>query len=197
FVFNSLCLSVSDAAFRIVPNRLQAFQYESVSFHCEGLDGSTQWRGIRNTVGFISACSEGTPVLSCTIHRAYPSDSGEYWCETEGGERSNSANITITAGSVILESPVLPVKEGNNVTLSCRKKITVSNLTADFYKDGLLMGSSSTGEMIIHSVSKSDEGLYKCKISGAGESAESWLAVRGETLHCLSSNSSIKSRTAT
>uniref|UniRef100_A0A8C4DXI1 Ig-like domain-containing protein n=1 Tax=Dicentrarchus labrax TaxID=13489 RepID=A0A8C4DXI1_DICLA len=185
FVFNSLCLSVSDAAFRIVPNRLQAFQYESVSFHCEGLDGSTQWRGIRNTVGFISACSEGTPVLSCTIHRAYPSDSGEYWCETEGGERSNSANITITGGSVILESPVLSVRKGYNVTLSCRNKTTSSNLTAGFYKDGLLMGSSSTGEMIIHSVSKSDEGLYKCKISGAGESAESWLAVRGETLQCL------------
>ncbi|XP_044040293.1 low affinity immunoglobulin gamma Fc region receptor II-like [Siniperca chuatsi] len=166
-----------DAAFRIVPNRLQVFEYESVSFHCEGLDGSTQLRGIRSTEEFITSCDERMPVLSCTIQRAYPADSGEYWCETKGGERSNSANITVTAGSVILESPVLPVKEGNNVTLRCRNKMTSSHLTADFYKDGLLMGNSSTGEMTVHGVSKSDEGLYKCNISDVGESPESWLAV--------------------
>ncbi|XP_042257395.1 uncharacterized protein LOC121889477 isoform X2 [Thunnus maccoyii] len=55
-----------------------------------------------------------------------------------------------------------------------------SNLTAEFYRDGLHIGSSSTGHMTIHSVSKSDEGLYKCYISGAGESPDSWLAVRDE-----------------
>ncbi|KAL7374844.1 hypothetical protein ABVT39_007925 [Epinephelus coioides] len=168
----------SDAAFRIVPTRLQLFEFEPVSFHCEGLDGSTQLRGVRNTVQFISACDERVPVLFCTIKRAYLADSGEYWCETEGGERSNSVNISVTAGSVILESPVLPVEEGKNVTLTCRNKTTSSNLTAGFYKDGVLIRSSSTGEMTIHSVSKSDEGLYKCHISGAGESPESWMAVR-------------------
>ncbi|XP_042368689.1 low affinity immunoglobulin gamma Fc region receptor II-like [Plectropomus leopardus] len=168
----------SDAAFRIVPTRLQLLEFESVSFHCEGLDGSTQLRGIRNIVQFISACDEGKPVLSCRIKRAYQADSGKYWCETEGGERSSSVNISVTAGSVILESPVLPVKEGNNVTLSCRNKRTSSNVTADFYKDGLFIRSSPAGEMTIRSVSKSDEGLYKCSISGSGESAESWLAVR-------------------
>ncbi|MED6285548.1 hypothetical protein CHARACLAT_030363 [Characodon lateralis] len=31
--------------------------------------------------------------------------------------------------------------------------------------------------MTLSKVSKSDEGLYKCSISGAGESPESWLAV--------------------
>uniref|UniRef100_A0A8P4KF65 Ig-like domain-containing protein n=1 Tax=Dicentrarchus labrax TaxID=13489 RepID=A0A8P4KF65_DICLA len=166
--------------FRIVPTRLQLFEYESVQFTCEGFNVPAGWK-VRNFKEFVPKCSNGTltSTVKCTIDYAFTSDSGEYWCEGGGGERSNTVNITVTAGSVILESPVLPVKEGNNVTLSCRKKITVSNLTADFYKDGLLMGSSSTGEMIIHSVSKSDEGLYKCKISGAGESAESWLAVRG------------------
>ncbi len=79
---------------------------------------------------------------------------------------------------------MVPVMEGNKVTLSCRNKTTSPHLPADFYKDGLLMGSSSTGEMTIHSVSKSDEGLYKCNISDVGESPESWLAVRG-ILHCL------------
>ena len=90
-----------------------------------------------------------------------------------------------SAGSVILESPVLPVMEGEDVTLSCREKTTSFNLTADFYKDGLHVGRGSTGTLTIHSVSKSDEGLYKCNISGAGESPESRLAVRGKILHSL------------
>ncbi|XP_008302644.1 sialoadhesin-like, partial [Stegastes partitus] len=166
-----------DAVFRIVPNRLQLFQHESVSFLCEGLDNSTQLRGIRNAEGFISVC-DVTEVVSCTIRRVYLTDSGEYWCETDGGDRSSSANITVTAGSVILESPVLPVTEGNNVTLKCRTKKTSSDVAAHFYKDGLLVGSSSAGEMVLHSVSGSDEGLYKCSISSVGESPQSWLAVR-------------------
>ncbi|XP_075948270.1 low affinity immunoglobulin gamma Fc region receptor II-b-like [Anarhichas minor] len=165
-----------DAAFRIVPNRLQFFEYESVSFHCEGSDGSTQLRGIRNAVQFISSCHEGTLVLSCTIQRAYEGDGGEYWCETKGGERSNSVNIFVTVGPVILESPVLPVAEGDAVALRCRDK-TSSNITAAFYKDGLLIRSSSTGNISILSVSRSDEGLYKCRIPDGGESAESWLTV--------------------
>ncbi|KAM4611886.1 uncharacterized protein ACJ7VT_012520 [Polymixia lowei] len=70
--------------------------------------------------------------------------------------------------------------EGDDVTLRCRTQ-TPSNLTADFYKDGSLIGTESTGEMIIHSVSRSDEGLYKCNRRGLGESPESWLAVRNGT----------------
>lgn len=81
---------------------------------------------------------------------------------------------------MILDSPLLPVLEGDNVTLSCRKKTTSSNCEADFYRDGHFLGTSSTGQMTIHNVSKSDEGLYKCNISDVGESPESWLTVRGD-----------------
>ncbi|XP_059210496.1 low affinity immunoglobulin gamma Fc region receptor II-like [Centropristis striata] len=179
FIWEStMSVLISDAAFlRITPDQLQHFQYESVSFHCDGTAGSTQLRVIRNTIEYNVECDIKSGSL-CTIDQIYPADSGEYWCETEGGERSNSVNITVAAGSVILESPVLPVKEGINVTLSCRKKSTSSNLPADFYKDGRLIISSSTGNTTIWGVSKSDEGLYRCSISDGGESAESWLAVR-------------------
>ncbi|XP_078020076.1 uncharacterized protein LOC144459633 isoform X3 [Epinephelus lanceolatus] len=118
---------------------------------------------------------------SCSITAAFPAtDSGVYWCETGRGETSNSVNISVTAGSVILDSPVLPVMEGHDVTLSCRPRVTMSSfhLTADFYKDGVFIRSSSTGNMTIHSVSPSDEGLYRCNVSGAGGSADSWLTVR-------------------
>ncbi|KAM4611650.1 low affinity immunoglobulin gamma Fc region receptor III-A-like [Polymixia lowei] len=114
---------------------------------------------------------------SCTISHIYPWNSGRYWCESGLGETTSTFNLTIHEGAVILESPVLPVMEGDDVTLRCRTK-TPSNLTADFYKDGSLIGTESTGEMIIHSVSRSDEGLYKCNRRDLGESPESWLAVR-------------------
>ncbi|XP_030608880.1 low affinity immunoglobulin gamma Fc region receptor II-a-like [Archocentrus centrarchus] len=168
------------AGFHIVPDRLQLLQYESLSFHCDAPDGSAQLRGVRNTEGFLSACDmKQSSTAYCTIHRAYQADSGKYWCETEGGERSSTVNITVTAGSVILESPVFAVLEGHCVTLSCRNKSTSSQLHADFYKDGVLIGNSTTGDMMIHSVSTADEGRYKCSISDAGGSPESWLAVTG------------------
>ncbi|XP_078020083.1 uncharacterized protein LOC117245700 isoform X2 [Epinephelus lanceolatus] len=164
---------VDSAVLHIEPNRLQFFEYETVTFHCEGLK--------EEELSCKSSSSLTSSMLSCAIKNAFPEDNGEYWCEGKGGKKSNSVNITVTAGSVILESPVLPVEEGNNVTLTCRNKTTSSNLTADFYKDGLFIRNSSTGKMPIHIVSKSDEGLYKCHISGAGGSPESWMAVREET----------------
>ncbi|XP_039677824.1 low affinity immunoglobulin gamma Fc region receptor II-like [Perca fluviatilis] len=176
-LLNSYTQKIDAAFLCITPNRLQLSQFDSVSFDCGGSDGSTKLRGIRNTEEFVPECDIKMPTGStCTIERLYPADSGEYWCETEG-VRSNTVNISVTAGSVILESPVLPLMEGETVTLRCRNKTSSTNLPADFYKDGRLMKSSSGEEMTIKNVSKSDEGLYKCSISGAGESPESWLAV--------------------
>lgn len=83
--------------------------------------------------------------------------------------------------AVILEIPIHPVTEGNAVTLRCRKKNNPTSNIADFYKHGAHIGTGYKGDVIIPSVSKFDEGPYKCTISGAGESAESWLSVRGET----------------
>ncbi|XP_076741767.1 uncharacterized protein LOC143419332 [Maylandia zebra] len=89
-------------------------------------------------------------------------------------------NLTVTGGSVILQSPVLPVMEGDDVTLLCKTKTTPSNLPAAFFKDGVFIGDETTGHMTIQHVSRSDEGLYKCDISGHGESPSSWITVTGE-----------------
>ncbi|XP_042256379.1 low affinity immunoglobulin gamma Fc region receptor II-c-like isoform X1 [Thunnus maccoyii] len=179
----TLCAIV--AALKIIPNRTQFFQYDSVSLSCGEHGDSSKWTVKRNTSQHLNAeCWTKTNESHCFIDGIYPSDSGVYWCESGAGECHDAVNITVTAGSVILESPVLPVQEGEAVTLLCTNMVkSSSNLTAEFYRDGLHIGSSSTGHMTIHSVSKSDEGLYKCNISGAGQSPDSWLAVREAEHH--------------
>ncbi|XP_076581577.1 low affinity immunoglobulin gamma Fc region receptor II-b-like [Chaetodon auriga] len=173
----ALCTIVT--SLRVYPSSTQFFQYDSLKLSC---GDSSEWKVKRNTSAKRNAeCSiawgRGNQSL-CHIDDLYPSDTGVYWCESGAGECSNAINITVTTGSVILKTPVLPVPEGEAVTLRCTNRTSSSNLTAEFYKDGLLIGSSSTGNMTIFHVSKSDEGLYKCNISGAGESLNSWLAVR-------------------
>ncbi|XP_010765704.1 low affinity immunoglobulin gamma Fc region receptor II-like [Notothenia coriiceps] len=166
------------ATLRVLPNKSQFFKYEVVSFSCEG--NSSEWKVKRNTSRNKNEDCPNSPdrktPYHCVIEDLYSFDSGVYWCESEVGRCSNSVNITVTGGSVILESPALPVMEGESVTLICRNQ--TSTLSADFYKDGRLIRSSSTGNITIHRVSKSGEGLYKCNISDGGQSPDSWLAVR-------------------
>ncbi|KAI4904408.1 hypothetical protein NFI96_027988 [Prochilodus magdalenae] len=96
---------------------------------------------------------------------------GPIWCISFG---------LFDGGTVILESPVHPVPEGDPLTLRCSYRYTKpSNLTAEFYKDGSLLQTQTTGEIIIRTVSKSDEGLYHCKHPERGESPQSWISVRG------------------
>lgn len=95
-------------------------------------------------------------------------------------EEEKKRSTHFSAGSVILESPVHPVMEGEVVNLYCRNKTTSSNFTAYFYKDNLLIGTSFEGEVTVQNVSKSHKGFYKCKIHGVGESSESWLAIKSK-----------------
>ncbi|CAI5660967.1 unnamed protein product [Oreochromis niloticus] len=178
---------VDAVSLRIVPNRLQFSEYESVTFHCEGVDYCEVVHRIKGKVESCSKSNKRTPTgSSCSIKIVYTYNSGEYWYETEGGTRSNSIKLSVTAGPVILESPAVPVLMEETVTLSCRNKIASSNFTADFYKNGFFTHRSSTGNMTIQRVSKSDEGLYKCSISGVGESPESWLKVTDKGSHSSS-----------
>ncbi|KAE8279458.1 High affinity immunoglobulin gamma Fc receptor IB [Larimichthys crocea] len=176
----TLCAVV--AALRVVPNRSQFFQYEEISLSCEQQGNSSEWTVKRNTSRKINQdcfTSWGTVNESiCVTNTLYPADSGVYWCESAAGECSDPINITVTRGLVILESPALPVMEGEDVTLRCTSRMTSSTLMTDFYKDGRLIGSSSTGNMTIYSVSKSDEGVYECNISGAGQSPDSRLIIK-------------------
>ncbi|XP_066500497.1 Fc receptor-like protein 5 [Hoplias malabaricus] len=161
------------------PSRTQHFSTDSLSLSCEGHRDSAGWRVRRYTHSEkVSNCSS-VPGFTCNISSLSTSDTGVYWCQSESGESSDPVNITVYNGAVILESPVHSVSEGYSLTLRCLYHSTNSSLLpADFYKDGVLLQKQTTGEMTIHKVSKSDEGLYHCKHPEEGESPRSWILVR-------------------
>ncbi|XP_041842252.1 low affinity immunoglobulin gamma Fc region receptor III-like isoform X2 [Melanotaenia boesemani] len=174
-----LCCRMNQADVTVSPNRSQLFTGESASLSCEESDSSAGWTLRRNTTRDtrIQCESWGRPAgSSCTIKHVVQLDAGVYWCESREGATSNSITLTVTGGSVILQSPVLPVMEGDDLTLSCQSR-PPSNLPAAFYKDGSLIRTESTGHMTLHHVTRSDEGLYRCSISSHGESPPSWISV--------------------
>ncbi|XP_075307650.1 high affinity immunoglobulin gamma Fc receptor I-like isoform X1 [Odontesthes bonariensis] len=175
-----LCCTTIRAGLTVSPSSSQFFLRDSVSLSCEEDHSSAGWTLRRNTSRETrTQCDDWGEAAgsSCKISYMFPSDSGVYWCEPREGAASNSISLTVSGGSVILQSPVLPVMEGGDVTLSCRTKTPPSNLPADFYKDGSLIRAEPTGHMTLHHVTSSDEGLYRCSISGHGESPPSWISV--------------------
>ncbi|XP_024859175.1 Fc receptor-like protein 5 [Kryptolebias marmoratus] len=178
--FIPLCLVLS--ALRISPDRSQFFRYDSITLSCN----SSDWTVKRTVKGRTEECQPPWATRSgssCRIANIYPADAGVYWCESQRGECSNKINISVTSHSVILESPPHAVLEGDNVTLRCSYKEedddeSTSEFQAHFYKDGAFIGTETTGTKTLKSVSKSDEGFYKCQHPSDRESPQSWLAVR-------------------
>ncbi|XP_039678363.1 low affinity immunoglobulin gamma Fc region receptor II-like [Perca fluviatilis] len=183
FLTAMLSRTTNTASLTVSPSSSQLFEDKSVSLSCEEDDTSAEWTLRRNTTRRkMSQCGAGwgNPAgSSCIIGLTVPWDSGVYWCESREGATSKSINITVTGGPVILQSPVLPVMEGEDLTLTCKTKRS-SNLPAGFYKDDSFIRTEPAGHMTIHHVSRSDEGLYKCTISSVGESPPSWVSVTGE-----------------
>lgn len=90
---------VSVAAFpRIFPDRLQFFEYETVSVSCEEFSDLTEWRVMRklNRIIPTNSYNWNSSASSCTIYPAFKKHSGEYWCEDAEGKTSGAVNITVT-----------------------------------------------------------------------------------------------------
>uniref|UniRef100_A0A3P9JYL2 Ig-like domain-containing protein n=1 Tax=Oryzias latipes TaxID=8090 RepID=A0A3P9JYL2_ORYLA len=108
----------------VSPSRSQFFRGESVTLKCED-HSSAGWTLRRNT-------TEETRTL---ISHMYPSDSGVYWYQTVE---------LVLLQLLILQSPVLPVMEGHDLTLSCQSQTPPSKPSAAFYKDGSLIRTEPT-----------------------------------------------------
>ncbi|CAG6011764.1 unnamed protein product, partial [Menidia menidia] len=178
----SACVVLGAVLLTIEPNRPQFFRYESFNLTC----GGAGWMLMRTPSQPVFPCDPKgrRNVSSCINRSAHMSDSDRYWCQSQSGECSNGLDITVTTGVVILEIPALPVTAGGKVTLTCSHKErhdpkSSSNFSAKFYRNGTFIGQQPNGELTFTSISKENEGFYKCEHPTAGQSPESWLAVEG------------------
>ncbi|CAI5669717.1 unnamed protein product [Oreochromis niloticus] len=119
---------------------------------------------------FVSlSCEEDDSSAGWTLRRntskRQRTQCGDGWGKPAGSTNS-SCNIsyifTLDSGVYWCESREGPISNMVNLTVT----------------DGVFIGNQSTGHMIIQHVSRSDEGLYKCGISGHGESPSSWITVK-------------------
>ncbi|XP_073330638.1 sialoadhesin-like isoform X2 [Pagrus major] len=83
----------------------------------------------------------------------------------------------------VMESPRLPVLEGEDVMLHClhinkTTKEIASNLRATFYKNDRVLKWGTQGNWTLTAETKADEGLYKCVIHGHRDTHESWITVK-------------------
>ncbi|XP_046700541.1 Fc receptor-like protein 2 [Silurus meridionalis] len=86
----------------INPSRSQHFTADSLSLSCEDQRDSTGWTVRRYTLNQTTFNCSSVSGSTCNISSLSPSHTGVYWCQSESGERSDSVNITVHNGDVIL-----------------------------------------------------------------------------------------------
>ncbi|XP_029932666.1 leukocyte immunoglobulin-like receptor subfamily A member 2 [Myripristis murdjan] len=169
------------------PDRQQFFiTIDSFSLSCEEEEeNSSGWKVKRRTKAQTEECGVGgfgrLNGSSCEMERNDMEDSGDYWCESSDGARSNEVHITVTGGPVILDIPARPVMEGSDVTLFCKTRDGSSRPAVFLRNDTSITAAPETG-FTISPVLQSDEGFYRCYVDLIGGSAESCLSVRARPL---------------
>uniref|UniRef100_A0A8C6TJT3 Ig-like domain-containing protein n=1 Tax=Neogobius melanostomus TaxID=47308 RepID=A0A8C6TJT3_9GOBI len=174
------CIAIRNLS--LSPDRCQFFPMGEFTVACPF--GSGPWTVYRNTSFQPSPrpCAPpwGTPrQQSCLVDELRHTDSGLYWCQSKEC-RSEAVRITVSE-PVILQSPFFPVKEGQDVTLSCSYRAEeqpkpTSDFEAAFFRNDTFLGRFPGGKMVLSSVSKAHEGMYKCERPSKGRSLESQLS---------------------
>ncbi|KAL3051008.1 hypothetical protein OYC64_001308 [Pagothenia borchgrevinki] len=177
-------------------NRIQFFSNEAFTLGCQLPNDNAQWKMMRfsDWRGTVTECPgqvSSDHRLSSTITPVYLDSYILYWCENPAGDRSNSLNVSIASvATVVLESPPLPVMEGEDVMLRCflRDKKTKEirfNLHTSYDKNNRLIDNrlgrgpfEQEGNFTLKAVTKADEGVYNCEMPGGGNSHASWLSVK-------------------
>ncbi|KAK7909993.1 hypothetical protein WMY93_014677 [Mugilogobius chulae] len=179
----TLCTFV--VSLKVVPTRVQFFQFETVHLSCGDEADASEWTIMRNTSWRTNQRNPAQNKSNWFFNdNMYYRDAGVYWCQSEEGECGAAVNITVTAGGVLLESPLRPINEGENVTLRCILNPDETRVegTFEFFKDGNSIKNSTSGDLLIPNASPSDSGLYMCRHQ-EDLSAESPLEVLKTAAH--------------
>ncbi|KAJ0055652.1 hypothetical protein NL108_008825 [Boleophthalmus pectinirostris] len=129
-----------------------------------------EWRVCRNTTKQPTSqptsqlCGQGWGqqlMNSCKVGLAVTWDSGLYWCQSKEGAVSSTVGIRVESSKLLVVVPMLPVSEGEDVTLTCLDRDR-SSVSAHFYRDDLQLTSDPRPDLSLRPVSWSDRGWYKC-----------------------------------
>lgn len=182
----ALLCAVTAAALTVSPDRSQHFTISDFTVRCP----SDSWSVYRTTSFENSSSLCGRPWgrprgSGCLVGPTLRSDSGRYWCQDkQRPERCSPAvNVTVYDRAVILETPLFPITEGQNVTLSCFYRAEEhhkpqSDFLVKFFKNEEFIGTFPGGKMSLTPVSKADEGQYMCEHPSKAQSLQSTLIVK-------------------
>ncbi|XP_077320183.1 low affinity immunoglobulin gamma Fc region receptor II-b-like [Lithobates pipiens] len=116
-------------------------------------------------------------------------DSGDYQCQTIGGDISDPVFLNVTINYVILQRPPSAIYEGDPLTLRCHHVKDFNSINTKFYKDDQeIKPSESDSTFHIPNITRSQSGRYKCTkqihrydITNVIErSDESFISVKGK-----------------
>ncbi|KAJ0006199.1 hypothetical protein NQD34_013472 [Periophthalmus magnuspinnatus] len=166
----ALVCAVTAVTLSVSPDSTQFHPYEHFIVSCP----SKSWTVYRSTRYEVTPekCGGSWGVLEeggCKEGPLLVSDSGLYWCQNHDQTQcSPAANITVSKEKLILKSPLFPVKEGEQITLTCsfketRSAVATSNFNTSFFLNGDFKGEFPGGQMVLSSVTREHEGLYHCE----------------------------------
>uniref|UniRef100_W5MJ22 Ig-like domain-containing protein n=1 Tax=Lepisosteus oculatus TaxID=7918 RepID=W5MJ22_LEPOC len=166
----SFVLSLSDAQRTILTTETgwtQFFTEETFFLKCVVQRDPAKWTIKRKKDGKVeTACTAYSleNIQKCSFISPSVSHSGKYWCESESGECSNTLNITVYSGDVILRVSPQPLSKGSTGNLSCAVRHN-PNHTCGFpsiqnvvyFRNGLILHNQKN--------STHDEGHFKCRVN--------------------------------
>ncbi|XP_041429913.1 Fc receptor-like protein 5 [Xenopus laevis] len=92
------------------------------------------------------------------INYAHETHSGNYQCQTDTSERSESVRLNVTDAPLILQAPPY-VYEGDSLSMRCYSK---SGSDTVFYKDNNTIKPMNGDHLYIHKVNVTVTGTYRC-----------------------------------
>ncbi|XP_041096876.1 Fc receptor-like protein 5 [Polyodon spathula] len=150
----------------------EIFVGESVTLRCVIARQAGGWRytWYRDGIAVREMYSDQLDGAEYTIRDASRYHSGDYTCQGERSfspvhqsVRSEPVKILVSTGLVILQAPLMPLTQGEGVTLRCRVRGNPSLSQVLFYKDDKVIGSQASPVLTMARLTEEDEGSYWCR----------------------------------